>query len=487
MSVRKLGSVLVCAAASLASLTSPAAPKRAAEPTAGTQCSFARSRRSAELTTRSGHHVELFGSQIAIDGRFDTACTVLPDAHPLAIARWDDGFVVAFRDAPLEFWDSGRYRPLAGAPKAHARALASDAEHLYVGTDRGLFSLDHAGNHVPVAESRLGNRGITALYVKPDRSLLVGTDSEGLWIVPKDGQPENLQKKAVVGCIRGRGGSVSILPPGPKCLDPATAGTLPAQHVTALAAYRGALAVGSFDGGVFLIGAKGETKSVEGAPRNVNALLAAGERLYIGAANGLFAVEKGRAQRVSLGAPEPHVNDLVLARDGALWLATNRGLLRWMDGAARAFSTERGLPSPLVYAVAEAADGAIWAGTARGLVRLTGHAAETFGTANGKLPHDWVTALLPDGTGVLVGTYNAGVVRLSARGESAPVEAFAKAWVNPHALARVGGALVVGTEGNGALGLGAPLHVPSSDVTALLELDGSLWIGTRAGLMRRSP
>jgi hypothetical protein len=59
--------------------------------------------------------------------------------------------------------------------------------------------------------------------------------------------------------------------------------------------------------------------------------------------------------------------------------------------------------------------------------------------------------------------------------------------VNPHAITRIGGALVVGTAGDGALGLArSDVHLPSTDVTAVTELGGSVWVGTRAGLLHFS-
>lgn len=488
MKARAVATLVLCAL-SLA-LPSPAKPKTAPTPTATSsdrQCFFARSRRIAELTTRSRHHVELYDEQIAIDGHFDNRCTGLPGSHPLAIARWGDGFAVAFRDEPLTQWSAGEYRPLAGSIKAHARALASDAEHLYVGSDHGAWTVHPDGTVEPLAAAQLAALAITALYVKPDHSVLVGTDTKGLWHVSTDGRDvENLAPKAIVGCIRSRGGSIQVQPPGPSCRDHATAGTLPSDHVTALAAYQGDVVVGTFDGGVFTIDAKGNPHALPGAPRNVNALLAVGTRLYIGAASGLYVAEAGRVTRIALDKPEPHVNDLVLAHDGAIWLATNRGAMRWVDGSIRVFSTERGLPSPLTYAIAEAPDGAIWAGTARGLVRLHARSADLFSTANGKLPHDWVTALSPDGDAMLVGTYNAGVVRIDASGRSSPVPAFDKAWVNPHGIARIHGAVSVVTEGGGLASdaRASSDRLPSLDVTAVLDNAGVLWVGTRAGLLR---
>jgi ligand-binding sensor domain-containing protein len=247
--------------------------------------------------------------------------------------------------------------------------------------------------------------------------------------------------------------------------------------------------VGTFDRGVFTVDAHGTATTLKDAPLHVNALAAAGATLYIAAANGFFAAsgDEGVA-RVSLGSPEPHVNDLTVSRDGSVWLATNRGLLSWSEGTLSHLDVRDGLPSLLVYSVAESEDGSVWAGTARGLYRSHAGRAEVFGTANGKLPHDWVTAVIADGAGVYAGTYNAGLVRIDMKGGSTPVSSFESAWINPHGLVRFGSALFAATAGGGLFSADgkSEAHLPSSDVTAAVEHDGALWVGTRQGLLRRA-
>ncbi|MBI1967232.1 MAG: hypothetical protein HYS40_04520 [Gemmatimonadetes bacterium] len=58
----------------------------------------------------------------------------------------------------------------------------------------------------------------------------------------------------------------------------------------------------------------------------------------------------------------------MLARGDALWVATERGVLRHQAGSGRLrmFDLGRGLPSPDILSLAPAPDG-VWAGTARGL------------------------------------------------------------------------------------------------------------------------
>ena len=61
------------------------------------------------------------------------------------------------------------------------------------------------------------------------------------------------------------------------------------------------------------------------------------------------------------------VNALLKARDGSVWVASNRGLHRFQDGSWMANGAEDGLPSDEVYDVAQDLRGEIWAATARGV------------------------------------------------------------------------------------------------------------------------
>jgi signal transduction histidine kinase len=61
------------------------------------------------------------------------------------------------------------------------------------------------------------------------------------------------------------------------------------------------------------------------------------------------------------------VNAMFKARDGSVWVASNRGLHRFQDGSWMVNNTEDGLPSDEVYSVAQDLRGEIWAGTAKGV------------------------------------------------------------------------------------------------------------------------
>jgi signal transduction histidine kinase/ligand-binding sensor domain-containing protein len=62
-----------------------------------------------------------------------------------------------------------------------------------------------------------------------------------------------------------------------------------------------------------------------------------------------------------------HINAILRARDGSVWVGTDGGLHRFLQGAWIENGMEDGLPSPLVRELCEDRRGRIWAGTARGL------------------------------------------------------------------------------------------------------------------------
>ena len=67
------------------------------------------------------------------------------------------------------------------------------------------------------------------------------------------------------------------------------------------------------------------------------------------------------------------VNDVLLARDGALWVAQTGGLTVYLKGKrVRDFSSGSHLPNLTVHSVAEGPDGRIWVGTDLGAARFDG-------------------------------------------------------------------------------------------------------------------
>ncbi len=84
----------------------------------------------------------------------------------------------------------------------------------------------------------------------------------------------------------------------------------------------------------------------------------------------------------------------------------------------RTFSTADGLPQSSVYSIAETADGYLWLATQRGLVRFDGVRFTVFKQATVEtFPHNWVSSILPAENGLLLGTVGGGIVRM-AKGQS---------------------------------------------------------------------
>jgi DNA-binding NtrC family response regulator/ligand-binding sensor domain-containing protein len=64
------------------------------------------------------------------------------------------------------------------------------------------------------------------------------------------------------------------------------------------------------------------------------------------------------------------VHPLSPAPDGTMWIATSRGLVEWRDGIVRTITTRDGLPGDVIFAVHEDRGGRVWIGTNGGLAHL---------------------------------------------------------------------------------------------------------------------
>lgn len=457
-------------------------------------CMFGDSPRRAVVHTHSGQVVELFDSFLRIDGRVLSRCDGLPGVSPQAIAAYEEGFVVGFRSGGVWVWGpSSGFAPLRAIPQAPVRALAWTGHVLYIALAQpGLLRIEN-GRVAPVRDRRIARARVTALSVDESGALHIGKDPSGHLRISPEGAVSVIDRAAIAGCFaRGPEGEVVARMPGPDCEDGIRAGELPSGNISALAVADDRLFVGTFAAGLFMIrGTRIEQRWAE--PRLVNAIVPSERGLFVAAADGLFRADIGSSsssfERVPLAPEHAHVHDVVLAPDGTLWLGTGGGLVGMRNGTVRVLDERSGLPSRITYATAITSDGAVWAGTARGLARVSERGVDVFTTSTGALPHDWVTALLPDGASLLVGTYNAGVVRLEHRASRPAQSLIEETWINPHGLVRIGGRTLAATMGDGVRGLDgtrpltdAPL--PDTDITAIAHYEGHVWIGTRHGLAR---
>jgi diguanylate cyclase (GGDEF)-like protein len=111
-----------------------------------------------------------------------------------------------------------------------------------------------------------------------------------------------------------------------------------------------------------------------------------GGRLWIGTANGV-AYRSGNAfVRVPLSVQSmvQTIYSFWSDSDGATWIASDRGLLRWKDGKVSVLGSEKGLPVDTVYAIQPDRQGNLWLTTPGGLVRIG--RVQAAAVADGKTP-----------------------------------------------------------------------------------------------------
>ena len=156
--------------------------------------------------------------------------------------------------------------------------------------------------------------------------------------------------------------------------------------------------------------------------------------------------------------PGNDIRSLLVASDGALWIGTGDGLVRWKSGDSAVFTVANGLPANGIRALKETSPGALWAWTDQGAAKFNGTRFEESGSGSLNVA---MTAIVPDSRGELLATASAGTVEVVRLGvESAHRQ-------DP--IAR----LTVGRE------------LPGTRIQFLLaDREASLWIGTNGGLVR---
>ncbi len=192
--------------------------------------------------------------------------------------------------------------------------------------------------------------------------------------------------------------------------------------------------------------------------------------------------------------PQRGLNQLLAARDGALWIATeDAGLVRYSAEGVRTFTTADGLPTNRIRSIFEDSKGVLWVGLdGKGITRLIDGRFRPV-TGREAWASDEVLAFYEDREGsVWVGTFVSGVHQLTdgklyAIGKdegladdtvwSVLQDRAGDVWVgSSQGLSRVRGGQVIWK--SDSLG-GRPL----GNAWALDEAsDGSLWVGSRSGV-----
>ncbi|MGD0859772.1 MAG: two-component regulator propeller domain-containing protein [Terracidiphilus sp.] len=197
--------------------------------------------------------------------------------------------------------------------------------------------------------------------------------------------------------------------------------------------------------------------------------------------------------------PGNDVRCLLETKDGALWIGTSEGLARWKDGVLTAFGAKDGLPGNNTRTLAQTGDGLIWAWTDGGLARLNGDHFVPDSITNQEVA---TTAVLPYGAGLWVESVlrkavyqkgNWGFVQHYAefpKDGIAYLDDFPKAGslFGSKSLIEITRDSVFVTHPQDVVArLRVGYELPGSRVQVEhVDREGTLWIGTNAGLARWS-
>jgi ligand-binding sensor domain-containing protein len=253
--------------------------------------------------------------------------------------------------------------------------------------------------------------------------------------------------------------------------------------------------IGRFDGESFSTWEAGTPRTLpEGEVYSIAEHPAGGLWLTV-YGGGLVRYDGSRFATISAadGLADNYARAVAVGRDGAVWVGTDRGLSRLLEGRFTRFLSGDGPASDAIRTVFIDADGAVFAGAERGLYRVAGNALVRV-PLPGAAHEATVETILRDRPGRLwVGTSN-GLVRLDGGrsevlGPAAGVSASAIRHVYEDSAGRIWVATLRGVDcadPHDAGGFRFASVVSGADATAILEdREGSVWVGFRGhGLVR---
>ncbi|HEY3254197.1 MAG TPA: two-component regulator propeller domain-containing protein, partial [Polyangiaceae bacterium] len=269
----------------------------------------------------------------------------LPSAHVSALTTFQGKLVVGTFDGGAFSIDAhARISPINGAPR-FINALLAEPDRLWFASATGLFQLkDDEVREIPLS---LAASHVNALTRAKDGTLWLAT-SDGLlglrdaaW--QKLDERQGLPSRIVYAVSEGADGTLwagtaagvaRIRQDGIEIFGVEN-GALPHRWVTALLADESGTYVGTYQGGVTRLDARGATPiaGTEALWLNPQGLERDGQRLYAATmGDGLVAFEPGHGQRKRLVrklGPLPSTDvTAVKSFAGALWIGTREGIVR---------------------------------------------------------------------------------------------------------------------------------------------------------------
>jgi ligand-binding sensor domain-containing protein len=433
------------------------------------------------------------------------------DVPVTALTGNDADLWIGTLDRGLLHWKAGALETLDEVlPDKQILSLAQNGETIYAGTGVGI------------AEIRGGKVGrvlapgyFAQTLLAADGKLWMGTLEEGMFAVPLDAHPGRLaQLGAASVCpecsirrILSIDGEVYALAEdslwrGSDAVIRREDALLADRNISALKMdSTGRLWIGYFDRGLQILNANGErgqrfeddhlfcvNRIAHDAARGVSA---------VATANGLVMFDAATSRRRVIGQAEGlianQVSDVVLRPDGSAIAATPAGVSFIDASGISSIYAFQGLVNNHVYALAS--DGArTLAGTLGGLSILDGPLVRaSFTTSNSGLKHNWITAIAQVDKNFFVGTYGAGVLRITDRGAWETFEDLRGTLeINANAMIATASAVYAGTLDRGLAAYNMSsgrwtfftAGLPSRNVTAVDARGGVLYIGTDNGLVK---
>lgn len=437
------------------------------------------------------------------------------DVPVTALAGNDADLWIGTLDRGLLHWKAGALETLDEVlPDKQILSLALNGDAVYAGTGVGVAEIRGGKLARVIAPGYFAQTLLAA-----EGRLWMGTLEEGMFAVPLDAHPGRLAQLGAAsvcpGCsirkILRIDGEIYALAEdslwhGNEAVIRREDALLADRNIAALRMdSTGRLWIGYFDRGLQILNANGErgelleddhlfcvNRIVHDPARGVSA---------VATANGLVMFDAATSRRRVIGQAEGlianQVTDVVLRPDGSVIAATPAGVSFIDASGINSIYAFQGLVNNHVYTLAS--DGArTLAGTLGGLSILDGQVVRaSFTTSNSALKHNWITAIVKVDKDFFVGTYGAGVLRITSRGDWETFDDLrGTIEINSNAMTATPHAVYAGTLDRGlaiyniASGRWTffTAGLPSRNVTAVDATTdprgGVLYIGTDNGLVK---
>jgi ligand-binding sensor domain-containing protein len=433
------------------------------------------------------------------------------NAPVTALAGSDADLWIGTMDRGLLHWKAGALETFDEVlPDKQILSLAINGETVYAGTDVGIAEI-RGGKLTRV----LAPGYFAQTLLATTDQLWMGTLEEGMFAVPLNAHPGRMTQlgtaRVCPGCSIRRilriDGEIYALAEdslwhGNEALIRREDALLADRNIAALKMdSTGRLWIGYFDRGLQILNANGErgermeddhlfcvNRIAHDTARGVTA---------VATANGLVMFDAATSRRRVIGQAEGlianQITDVVLRPDGSIVAATPAGVSFIDAGGISSIYAFQGLVNNHVYALAT--DGSrTLAGTLGGLSILDGPVVRSsFTTSNSALKHNWITAITQSGKDFFVGTYGAGVLRITDRGVWETFDDLRGIIeINANAMVATPNAVYAGTldQGLGVYSLTSgrwtffTAGLPSRNVTAVEARGAMLYIGTDNGLVK---